>query len=277
MPKGKNIMQTIFNAAIFILMEIAALNMLNHNGILQNFLISKQVHSFMGKVWGGSESIKYYFSLKNANESLAQENFELIEKIKSYEALVNNGHIDTSLNQFADSIGFKYIPATVVKVSKNKQHNYLILGQGSAEGIRPQSGIITSKGVIGIVDAVSKHYSYAISLMNTNMSISARLNHEGAVGPLVWNGKNPYNTVLKAIPLQFKFQPGDTVYTSGHSSIFPPDIPLGVTGNAKIVNGATRNINVRLFQDPGSVRYVIVVNNSGRDEIESLEKQTGGE
>ena len=64
---------------------------------------------------------------------------------------------------------------------------------------------------------------------------------------------------------------GDTVYTSGFSSIFPPDIPLGVTGESRIVNGSTSEIKVRLFEDFASLRYVTIVENLGRKEIKLLE------
>jgi len=64
---------------------------------------------------------------------------------------------------------------------------------------------------------------------------------------------------------------GDTVYTSGFSSIFPPDIPLGVTGESRIVNGSTSEIKVRLFEDFSSLRYVTIVENLGREEIRQLE------
>ena len=130
-----------------------------------------------------------------------------------------------------------------------------------------------SKRVVGIVDAVGKHYSYALSFMNTDFSLSARLGREGAVGPLVWDGKTSGGAILKEIPLQYKFAPGDTVYTSGFSSIFPADIPIGLTGESRIVNGATYDINVRLLQDVGAVRYVTLVNNVGRQEIETLEEE----
>jgi rod shape-determining protein MreC len=66
-------------------------------------------------------------------------------------------------------------------------------------------------------------------------------------------------------------QVGDTVYTSGFSSIFPPDIPLGVTGESRIVNGATSEIKVRLFEDFSALRHVTIVENLGREEIKELE------
>ena len=70
-----------------------------------------------------------------------------------------------------------------------------------------------------------------------------------------------------------EFHPGDTVYTRGYSSIFPPDIPLGVLGEARIVNGATYEINVDLFEDFGARRYVTVVDNTAQEEMKKLEEE----
>ena len=68
-----------------------------------------------------------------------------------------------------------------------------------------------------------------------------------------------------------EFAPGDTVFTSGFSSIFPAGIPLGTIVDSKIVNGATYDIKVSLFEDFSSVRYITIVENTGREEIEELE------
>jgi rod shape-determining protein MreC len=70
-----------------------------------------------------------------------------------------------------------------------------------------------------------------------------------------------------------EFEKGDTVYTSGYSSIFPPDIPLGEVGDSKIVNGATYEIRIRLFEDFGALRYVTIVENMGKEEIKELEER----
>lgn len=108
--------------------------------------------------------------------------------------------------------------------------------------------------------------------MNADLNISARLGRNGAVGPLAWDGKTSTGAVLKEIPLQSRFEEGDTVYTSGFSSIFPPDIPLGRVKEAKVVNGATYDIKVQLFQGFNDLRYVIVATNTEREEIEELER-----
>lgn len=267
----------IISAAIFIIMEVAALTMLRNRGPMQNFFFSKGAHSVMATLWGGCERVGDYFSLKSANEALAYENFVLTRELQACKSLVHRSMLDSLSGTFTDIDGFHYQPADIVKISRNSQHNYLIIGQGSEDGVVPRSGIITSNGVVGIVDEVSRHHSFVISLMNTELNVSARIGSEGAVGPLSWDGVSSSGAYLSEIPLQYKFEPGDTVYTSGYSSIFPADIPLGVTVGARIVNGATYEIKVNLFQDFNSVRYAIIATNLGRSEIMELEKENGGQ
>ena len=265
MAGNRNIFQKVLNAAIFILMEVAALNMIGHNAALQNIWLTRGSHRIMGALWGTSESLRYYFSLKKQNETLAQENFDLRQ------ALLRAGK-DVRPAEVPDSSAgsFTYIPAEISVISRNKQHNYMIINKGYEDGIQPNSGIITGKGVVGIIDAVEKRHAYALTFMNTDVSISARLGTEGAVGPLVWDGLSSTGAILKEIPLQFKYEPGDTVYTSGYSSIFPSDIPLGVAGESRIINGATNEIKVRLLQDFSALRFVTVVHNNDLKEMEAL-------
>lgn len=277
MAEKRGIYRLLIDAAIFIAMEIAALNMLQHNGITQHFFLSKQKHAVMGGIWGIGRSVSEYFSLRETNDQLRLENFELLKALKAYQSEDDRHRMDSIVSNYTSVDGFRYMPASIVKISRNKQHNYLILGQGSEDGVVPQSAIITSQGVIGIVDTVSRHYSYAVSLMNSDLNISARIGGEqGSVGPLSWDGVSSNGAVLREIPLQCRFEPGDTVYTSGFSSIFPADIPLGVAGDSKIVNGATYDIKVRLLQGFNDVRYVVLATNIGKGEINELENKKGG-
>ena len=272
MRKG-NFIKNLIIAAIFIVLEIAALTMLNNNSQLQQAWFSRGAQAFMGTVWGTSQSIQEYFSLRKTNDELALENHELRTKLAQISELAQDAHHD-KLNISSDVAGnFRFMPATIVKISNNTQHNYLIVGKGSKDGITVGSGVVTSKGAIGVIDAVSENYSYARSFQNFGMSISARIGRLGSVGPLEWDGKNHSTAILKEIPHHMEFHPGDTVYTSGYSSIFPPDIPLGVLGDARIVNGATYEINVSLFEDYKALRYVTIVDNMAHDEIKRLEEE----
>ena len=273
MQRRRTITGTLINTAVFILLEIAALGMLRHGDSLQDLFISRAAHGFLGYFWGVSENIADYASVKTENRHLAEEILRLTETITRLEEEAAAAAARDSADYTAAWRGkYEFIPAEVIKNSVNKQHNYLIIGKGSDDGVSPQTGIITSRGVIGIVDAVSRHYSYAISFLNSDSSISARIGKDGAAGPMAWDGKGSGNALLREIPLQVKFEEGDTVYTSGFSTIFPPDIPIGRITGSRIVNGATFEIKVSLFQDFSSVRHVCLVRNRDLDEIMSLEK-----
>lgn len=271
MPRERKIFPLVLNAAIFIFLEIAALNMLHNNSELQGLWISRMSHGFMAKVWGSSDNLRHYFSLNRENERLAAENALLNQQLKEYRDREDQAYSDSLTAEFKAWGDFVYTPATIVKISRNKQHNYFIINKGAEDGIRPQSGIITGSGVVGIIDAVDKHYAYGLSFMNSEVSVSSRIGKEGAVGPLSWDGVSVDKALLKEIPLQFKFSPGDTVWTSGYSAIFPPDIPLGTAGDSRVVNGAVNEIEVHLFENFTALRFVTVVENIGQDEILSLE------
>ena len=197
MPKERKIFPLVINAAIFILLEIAALNMLKNNSEMQSLWLSRMSHTFMAKVWGGSDNLRHYFSLNKENERLAKENAILNQQLKEYRDREDQAYSDSLTAEIQAYGDFVFSPATIVKISRNKQHNYFIINKGSEDGIRPQSGIITNSGVVGIIDAVDKHYSYGLSFMNSDISVSSRIGKEGAVGPLSWDGVSVDKAVLK--------------------------------------------------------------------------------
>ena len=249
------------------------MNMLKNNSELQGAWISRGAQNVMSVLWGSSQNVSEYFSLKSRNNDLALENFKLRMRLQELEEMLPEGSTSDAVRPSDGTIGnYRYIPAEISKISNGTQHNYMIIGKGFADGVVEGAGVITDEGAVGIIDAVSRNYSYARSFKNHEMNISARLGNEGAVGPLAWDGIHSDGAILKEIPHHVEFQPGDTVYTSGFSSIFPPDIPLGTVGEAKIVNGATYDIKVTLFEDYGALRYVTVVDNLGKDEIKKLEE-----
>lgn len=275
MAGKRNIYRSGINVAIFIVLEIAALGLLRRSSTGQEFFISKLSHSFIGSVWGWSQGIGDYFALKEINRTLSQENFALQEALGRFEASADS--VKSLGNGVYTSGRYRFRHASVIKNSRNKHHNFLIVDKGTADGVNSHTGIITSNGIIGIIDSAGTHYSYAISFLNSNFNLSARIGREGAVGPMAWDGKDLSRAILREISLQHKFKQGDTVYTSGHSTIFPPDIPLGIIEGSKIINGSTYDIDIKLFQDYTAVRYVTLVENLDRAEILSLENKEDGQ
>jgi rod shape-determining protein MreC len=109
------------------------------------------------------------------------------------------------------------------------------------------------------------------------MSVGARIGRTEVVSLLSWDGIRSDGAVVRNLPPHYSVEPGDTVRTSGYSTIFPPDVPIGVTGESHLVEGSTRAVDVTLFQDFSTVRYVTVVENLERTEIMALEAAGEGE
>ena len=272
MPKSLKVAYRLGSAAIFILLEVAALSLLKNSATLQDIWINRTCHFVMGRLWSSGESLRNHFSLEKQNEALYLENHRLSEELRIYKSDQESRRENAATVSFHGR--FSYIPATVVKISRNSAHNYIILNKGREDGVQPYSGIITSKGIVGIISAVGNTYSYGLTLMNSNISVSARVGRAGMVGPVVWNGKNSDRAILKNLPLHSEINAGDTLFTSGYSTIFPADIPIGVAGKTSIEDGSTLETEVALFQDFSVLRYVTIVQNPERSEIEMLEKMS---
>ena len=173
MPRGQKTSSFFVCAATFILLEVAALALLHATSTLQNIWITRTSHRTMAFLWGSGETIRSQFQLDRLNRDLQAENARLQERLRAYERS-EAGQAELEHMAVRESDGYRYTPATVVKMSRNRTRNYIILNKGSEDGIRPQSGIISDRGVVGVVEAVDKHYSYGLTLMNPEMSVGAR-------------------------------------------------------------------------------------------------------
>lgn len=256
---------------VFLLLEFTALSLLKSSSTLQDIWLNRVSYYLMGKLWGGGESLRSHFSLKDQNDKLHLENEKLRAELSRYREL-GYALLEDSL-KIAGGKEFVCIPATVTKMSRNSAHNYIILNKGRNDGVKPYSGIVSGDGVVGIISSVGKNYSYGLTLMNSNISVSARVGHFGMVGVVMWDGRHSNKAILKNLPLHYEVERGDTLYTSGFSTIFPPDIPIGVTGSSSIAYGSTSEIEVTLFQDFSNLRYVTIEVNPAREEILQLEKE----
>ena len=267
MSQGRGTYTVIVSAAIFILMEVAALAMLSSSSTLQDIWLNRISHRTAAALWSGGEKVRSHFYTYRQNDELAEENARLREELRA----LRGSDPAAAVLPAAPSGGFIYTPATIVKLSRGTAHNYIILNRGSEDGIIPQSGIITEKGIVGVISAVDRHYAYGLTLMNSNVSVSVRLGEDGVAAPMRWDGVSSDGAVVSDIPPHYQINPGDTVRTSGLSAIFPGDIPVGIAGESRLVDGSTRQVKVRLFQDFNSLRYVTVTESAERSEIEALE------
>jgi rod shape-determining protein MreC len=136
-------------------------------------------------------------------------------------------------------------------------------------------GVITSKGILGIIENTSNHFATVQSILNEKSNINAKIKNTDHFGSLVWDMKRFDVVQLVDIPRLVPLTVGDTIVTGGMSSIFPENVPIGTIRKFDLnTSQSFYRIDVALFNDMTNIKNVYIVNNEYRDEIRALEKQT---
>lgn len=257
---------------LFLLLETLALVMVFNFNSFQKATYLNSASRLTGKVYHIYQSVTSYFSLAKINNELAKENAllrGLLENRSGISSLPDSTLVGSLQN---DSI-YQFIPAKIINNSVNRPFNYITLNKGSRHGIKPDMGIISSKGIVGVVGQVSESYAMGLSVLNQRWSISAKLKKNGYYGSLIWQGLDYRVANLSEIPLHVDIAVGDTVITSGYSSVFPEGILVGTISDFSRPGGENYyQIKVKLSVDFKSVSYVEIVKNKAAEEIDELDK-----
>ena len=219
-------------------------------------------NSFFSIFFETKRNISKYFDLEYQNKILVNENSKLKKQLYD-----NNFERIDSPNQK----NFDVTAALVIKNSYTKQYNFLTVNAGSSEKIKIDNGVISSSGVIGIVDKVSEKYARVISILNKNFLLNAKHKKTNFFGIISWNGKDPQKVQLKDIPKRAKISIGDSIVTGGNSLIFPKGILVGTVESYKLdLSENYIEIEVLLSTDLRNLDNVYIINNNNFDEIISL-------
>lgn len=253
---------------VFILLLILAFKLTFQAHTYHNNKFISSANYITGHVLETSEHIDQYFDLKLQNEKLLEEN-----KALRYQ-LFNNFNPEDTLIEDMDFITdtlYKIKKTTVISNYYDKIDNYLLIKGGEKEGIKEDFGVISSKGIIGIVVDTSEDYARVISILNTNTSINAKLKKTYHFGTLSWDGKDPNRMSLIDVPRSAPVEVGDTITTGGRSLIFPEDIPIGVISDFELdQNAGYYTISVSLFNDMTNLKGVYVIEHTKKEEAYQL-------
>jgi rod shape-determining protein MreC len=215
-----------------------------------------------GNLLDTKSGIYDYFELKNQNDKLSKENALLrMQLLEISDTLL--GKESTFI--FSDSIPYKVFPARVIKNDFYKSDNYITIDIGNDQGIEPDMGVISPTGIVGVIDRSSDDFSRVISILNSQISLNAQIKGTATIGSLKWDGTDPYIMSLEDVPRLARVTKGDTIITGRQSTMFPPDILIGVIKDAQLIeNGSRYKIDVELFNDMTDLDYINVIKNRDR-------------
>lgn len=253
-------------------MEFLSFFLIVEHNKYQKTIFSQQTSSLFCGVSSWVTEVKSYFQLKETNKKLVEENTELRNSIEKLEAVTR--HLTARPDTLGIENEFRYYPARMEKSSFNKTKNYIILNKGSADGVQEEMAVCSPEGVVGVIQNTSLHYAVVLPLINVNMRLSSKIKKNGYYGSLQWDGKDYRYAYLNDIPFHVKVEQGDTIVTSGFSSIFPEG---ELVGFVKTVDRETANflsIKVRLAVDFKKIADVYVIDNRKKEEKRKLEAES---
>jgi rod shape-determining protein MreC len=261
---------------LFLALEAVSGALIVSNNSYQRSKFISASNGFTGNLLSFYDNIETYFSLKKTNEDLVAENARLRNRLKS--SFLLHDTVSYLVNDTVYKQRYRYFEAKVISNSFQKRNNYLILSKGGKQGLYPEMGVITHNGVLGIVNSVSDNFSTVISILHSKSAIDAKLLRTGYTGTISWDGSNYRFGKLDNIPSHVEVNQGDTVVTSGYSSIFPEGILIGTV--VKAVNRKNKgfyDITVKFSVDYNRVEYAYVIFNMLKDEEKTIKEEVGNE
>ena len=262
---------------LFLLLEVLSLILIYHNNAYQRNIMFSSANVVTGHIASVSGYVTSYLNLREINKELLERNGKLELQMLEMQDRLDMMMADTvAFAGFApDSTEqFPYIcvMAEVVNNSVTHLSNYITVNKGRKDGIDRDMGVVSERGVVGIVSAVSDHFAVVIPLLNPKFRLSCKVLGSSYFGSLSWNGLNSRYANLDELPRHVQFDKGDTIVTSGYSAVFPAGIIVGTVSDFKKQHDDNfYSLEVLLATDFQALNDVRIIKNYRQAEQLSLE------
>lgn len=270
----------IANSSVFVFIIYTAISLvlLFRFNPYQQSVFFTSANEAAGRYYSVTGQVVGYFGLRDINKELQKQNSYLKMEVARLDEKLRKLEGDASFPGYAaDSIigPSLFAVAQAVNVTTTNVHNYVTLNKGREDGVTEGMGVINRSGVVGIVSGVSDHFSVVISLLNPKLRISCKVKGSDYFGSLSWDGDSPEYVKLEELPRHVKFSKGDTIVTSGYSSVFPQGVMVGTIEDfAKQHDDNFYALRVKLSTDYFRLGDVCIIANPMTSEKAEIEEKT---
>lgn len=254
---------------IFILLEILALIIMTQRSVFQRSSFVQWSMEASSAIFAGTNSVYAYFSLKSTNDELSAYNAELQHRVDYLENLVAMDTLQSDSDYYSNEITF--IPAKIINKSLGNIDNYFTLNKGAKDGVKEGFGVVTNGKVLGVVQYVTERYSAVLLVASTKIKLSGKIKKDSYLCTVVWDNISMNKANVYDIPHHVEVLEGDTIVTSGFSSIFPEDYIIGTVDKIKNnTASASNDLTINYATDFVKVGYVDIVAFKDIEEINKI-------
>jgi len=248
---------------LFLVLEVVGVSMLfKYNGYQGSVWISS-ANSIAGKVYEWQSGMEQYLSLREQNEMLTRRNLELVRRnynLRQDILRLSVDSTDASRAEYGSLSEYLLIGAQVVHATTDRSNNLVTINRGLADGVKPDMGVSSGVGIVGVVYQCSDHYSVVLPVINSRSRISCAIRGKDYFGFLRWDGGNPRYAYVEGIPRHAKFSLGEWIETNGYSAIFPAGITIGkILDIQDSSDGMSYRLKIELATDFTCLREVCVI------------------
>lgn len=215
-----------------------------------------------------------HFELSGSNRKLQFENSWLREQLLANRlALKAPVGMDSVVLKKEDFIQrFEYIPGQLISTTFSRRNNYFTINIGSKHGVKRGMGVISDKGVVGVIHNVSDHFAVLKSCLTKDINVDIMITNSGEPGLLKWSGGDPRRGSMTGVSNDRSIKKWSKIVTGGKSGIFPRGIPVGMVEKTKPVEGyPIWDVTVLFAENFRTVQYVYVIKNILKTEQDLLE------
>ena len=261
--KYKNFLFFLFLEFIALFFLFGATNNYHH----YNYLSSS--NSISAGLFNLQYSMNSYFSLREINNQLLVENAKLKNQLLNKDLVVGRKYIKHKDTTYKKNYLFKEV--RVINSQYKFYKNNLIINAGINSGVQRKSGLIGTKGLLGIVTNVSSNYASIRPIINPDFGLKVLHENSNSWGDLIWiPEQNSFSNVyVKNIPIYTEVKEGDFFITSGAEGLFPRGVIIGRALSIKEnIEKQTLIIKVKLEEDFSSLKVGFVVKNQFKNELD---------
>ena len=193
-------------AILFVVLEIICFYLIVNYNQTQKGIYINSTKLFSAYLNRESTEIGDFLKLKDINDSLRIENAHLMQRIINAPELTLT--VDPKIDADSSLINYFIIPSAICNKTLHLRNNHITLCKGSDDAITKDMGVVTTDGLVGIIKNTSPHFSQVMSLLNSDVRVSAQIGSTGFHGNLVWKGTNTSILNLEAIPKHADIQVG---------------------------------------------------------------------
>jgi rod shape-determining protein MreC len=185
------------------------------------------------------------FTQFQSRRSLRHENERLRERLLSQQAALQR--LDTlteenrrlrALLDGAQSQGFAYQFAELVRVELDPFSHKVIIDRGLLDGVQVDQAVIDGSGVMGQVEDTHLHFSDVRLISDPHHALPVQVNRTGLRTVAFGTGETGV-LKLSSVPMQADVREGDLIVTSGLGDRFPSGYPVALISRIEREEGQT--------------------------------------